>query len=167
MSWDLADNTRPSFVLHPERPRLLLVGADAGIAATIALAESLRGTTTSSAGWKPLVLLGSDQPFPFRPRPSSIIVAGIPPEVIACMPLLEEWGVPCRLASHSGLPGCFDGPVTALADVWLASLGADELGEAELFACGPEALVEATRGIAAHYAIAHQAAQNALPARNS
>jgi len=159
MSWGHADKPGPPFVLHPKRPRLLLIGADAGIAPTIALAEGLRGALGSAGpagsgaptAWKPLVLLGSDQPFPFRARPSSIIVAGIPTGVIACMPLLEEWGVPCRLASHVDLPGCFEGPVTALADAWLASLGPTELREVEIFVYGPAALLEATRDLAARY----------------
>lgn len=149
MSRDIGEPRQP-FALHPERPRSLLIGAEAGITPTIALAESLHGSLMS-AGWKPLVLLGSDPPFPFRPRPSSIIVAGIPAGVIACMPDLEQRGVPCRLASHADLPGCFDGPVTALADTWLASLGAVELGEVEIFVCGPAALLKATRELAARY----------------
>jgi dihydroorotate dehydrogenase electron transfer subunit len=128
------------------------------MASGIALAESLRGRLSAIAGWKPLILLGSEQPFPFRPRPSNIIVAGIPPSVIACMPLLEEWDVPCRLATHAGLPGCFDGPVTALANAWLASLGPAELREVEIFAAGPAALLEATRGLAARYRVPCQTA---------
>src|ERR1700722_18226857 len=60
---------------------------------------------------RPLVLLGSDTSFPFRPRPSVIIVPGIPTGVIACMPLLEEWGIASRLASTLDLPGCFEGAV--------------------------------------------------------
>src|SRR5581483_6389509 len=93
----------PSFALHAARPRVLLIGEDAGIGPVISLAERLRGELASadygrgsppaagstSAGprWKPLVLLGSEQPFPFRARPSAVIVAGIPREVIGCMPL--------------------------------------------------------------------------------
>lgn len=155
MSSDRVDREQ-SFVLHSERPRALLIGADGGIGPMIALAETLC-KAPASVGWKPLVLLGSDRPFPFRPRPSSIIVAGIPTDVIACMSLLEEWGVPCRLASHANLPGCFDGPVTALADAWLASLGPRELTQVEIFACGPAGLLAGTRELAARYAIAYQA----------
>jgi hypothetical protein len=108
---------------------------------------------SSGAGWKPLVLLGSDQPFPFRARPSTIIVAGIPPDVIACMPLLEQWGIPCRLASHSGFPGCFEGSVAALADVWLTSLGPLELSEVEIFASGPPGVLDMAGVLAARYAV--------------
>src|ERR1700730_14878217 len=93
--------------------------------------------TTAAAPFKPLVLLGSDTPFPFRPRPSVIVVPGIPTGVIACMPLLEEWGIASRLASTADLPGCFDGTVTDLADAWLSSLSPTDISEVEVFACGP------------------------------
>jgi dihydroorotate dehydrogenase electron transfer subunit len=104
------------------------------------------------------VLLGSDEPFPFRARPSSVIVSGIPTAVIACMPLLETWGIPCRLASRADFPGCFDGPVTALADAWLASLGPPELNEVEIFASGPEAMLVSARHLAARYGVPYQQA---------
>jgi dihydroorotate dehydrogenase electron transfer subunit len=52
------------------------------------------------------------------------------------MPLLEEWGIASRLASPLGLPGCFDGPVTALADLWLGSLEPAERAEVEIVTYG-------------------------------
>jgi dihydroorotate dehydrogenase electron transfer subunit len=182
MSWDRAGSSRPDpsdkreanhvegepqpFTVHTERPRLLLIGEDAGIGPMISLAERLRGNLASSGGrWKPLVLMGSETPFPFRPRPSSIIVAGIPGSVIACMPLLEEWGIPSRLASNADLPGCFDGVVTQLADAWLASLGPAELGEVEIFACGPAPMLEATRALAGRFAVACQTSLEEFLAR--
>ena len=69
--------------------------------------------------------MGSEMPVPVpRPPLGHLIVAGMPAASIACMPLLEEWGVPSRLASRAGFPGCFEGFVTELADAWLASLAA-------------------------------------------
>jgi dihydroorotate dehydrogenase electron transfer subunit len=138
--------------LHAERPRALLIGSEAGIGPTIAAAERLRG----ASGWKPLVLLGSEGPFPFRVRPSSVIVAGIPADVIACMPLVEDWDIPCRLASQSDFPGCFVGPVNALADAWLASLGPTELNEVEIFACGSASMLEALHELAVRYGVPYQ-----------
>ena len=77
------------------------------------LADRLRGRT--DAQWQPLVLLWSETPFPFRIRPSQIVVPGIPDGTIACMPMMDEWGIPSRLASRAEFPGCFDGAVTQLA----------------------------------------------------
>ena len=64
------------FTLHPERPRALLIGAGYGIPPMVFLADRLRGRT--DAHWQPLVLLSSETPFPFRIRPSQIVVPGIP-----------------------------------------------------------------------------------------
>lgn len=136
------------FKVHAERPRTLLIGGGVGIPPMVFLADSLR-----TESWKPLVLMGSEIPFPFRTRPSSIIVPGMPVGAIACMPLLEEWGVPSRLATKSDFPGCFDGFVTGLADAWLASLGPSELAEVEIFACGPTPMLHATVQVARRYSV--------------
>jgi len=139
------------FSAHPERPRALLIGGGVGIPPMVFLAERLQQAAAAGAGvaWKPLVLMGSEIPFPFRTRPSRIIVPGIPEGTIAAMPLLDEWGVPSRLASGADFPGCF----TALADRWLASLGAKQLAEVEIFACGPTPMLQATARLAKRYAV--------------
>jgi dihydroorotate dehydrogenase electron transfer subunit len=144
------------FSAHPERPRTLLVGGGVGIPPMVFLAERLHQAALAPgavSAWKPLVLMGSEIPFPFRPRPSRLIVPGIPAGTIACMPLLEEWGVPSRLASRADLPGCFPGFVTELAAEWLASLGSRELAEVEIFACGPTPMLEASAQLARRYAV--------------
>ena len=141
-------------MLHRSRPRPLLIGAGAGIGPTLFVAERLRELAVP---WRPLVLLGSTGlPFPFRPRPSVIVVPGSPTGVIACMPLLEEWGVASRLASTLDLPGCFEGPVIALADTWLSSLSPAELAEVEIFPNGPDPIVPEALELAARYGIACQ-----------
>ena len=144
------------FSAHPERPRALLVGGGVGIPPMVFLAERLHEAARgegAAVAWKPLVLMGSEVPFPFRTRPSTLIVPGIPAGTIAAMPLLEEWGVPSRLASRSDFPGCFPGFVTQLADAWLKSLGPKELGEVEIFACGPTPMLEVTTQLARRYGV--------------
>jgi dihydroorotate dehydrogenase electron transfer subunit len=137
-----------------ERPRALLLGGGVGIPPMIFLAERMYADNQQGrAAWKPLVLMGSEVPFPFRARPSTLIVAGIPADSIACMPLLEEWGVPSRLASRSDFPGCFSGFVTELADAWLASLSAAELAEVEMFSCGPTPMLKASAALARRYGV--------------
>jgi dihydroorotate dehydrogenase electron transfer subunit len=137
------------FSAHPARPRTLLLGGGVGIPPMVFLAERLR--EPRGGAWKPLVLMGSEVPFAFRTRPSALIVPGIPAGSIACMPLLEEWGVPCRLASRADLPGCFPGLVTELADAWLASLSAAELAAVEIFSCGPTPMLKASAALARRY----------------
>ena len=139
------------FTLHRERPRTLLIGGGVGIPPMIFLAERMHART--DADWSPLVLMGSEIPFPFRTRPSRIVVGGIPDGVIASMPLLEEWGVASRLASRSDFPGCFDGFVTELAGEWLAKLAAAELSRIEIFACGPTAMLAATAKLARRFGV--------------
>jgi dihydroorotate dehydrogenase electron transfer subunit len=141
---------RPS----PARPRTLLVGGGVGIPPMVFLAESLQARR--DADWQPLVLMGSEIPLPFRARPSTIVVKGVPPEAIACMPLLDDWGVPSRLATLAGFPGCFDGYVTDLAAAWLSSLDATALAEVELFACGPTPMLQATARVARRFGVPAQ-----------
>jgi dihydroorotate dehydrogenase electron transfer subunit len=139
------------------RPRRLLIGEGAGIGPTLFLAEQMRAKDAVPAALgTPLVLLGSDTPFPFRPRPSVIVVPGIPTGVIACMPLLEEWGIASRLASTADLPGCFEGTVTDLADAWLSSLSPTDLSEVEVFACGPAPMLETTATVARRHNVPYQ-----------
>ena len=139
------------FVPHPERPRTLLLGGGVGIPPMVFLAERLRDAP--GAQWKPLVLMGSEVPFPFRTRPSALIVPGIPTGTIACMPLLEEWGIPTRLASLADFPGCFSGFVTALAEAWLTSLSPAELAQVEVFSCGPTPMLEASAKLARRFGV--------------
>jgi dihydroorotate dehydrogenase electron transfer subunit len=139
------------FVPHRERPRTLLVGGGVGIPPMVFLAERLREDTGTP--WKPLVLMGSEIPFPFRARPSTILVPGMPDGVIACMPLLDEWGIPSRLTSLAGYAGCHEGYVTELAATWLASLDRAALSEVELFACGPTPMLKAAAAVARKFGI--------------
>jgi len=138
------------FTPDPARPRCLLIGGGVGIPPMIFLAEALRDRGTT---FKPLVLMGSEIPFPFRTRPSTILVPGITAGAIACMPLLDDWGIPSRLASLAGYPGCYEGYVTALADEWLATLDAAALGEITIFACGPTPMLEATAAVARRHGV--------------
>jgi dihydroorotate dehydrogenase electron transfer subunit len=134
------------FMAHPERPRPLLIGGGVGIPPMVFLAESLRAD--KRAAWQPLVFMGSEVPFPFRTRPSTIIVPGMPAGTIACMPLLEEWNIASRLASRREFPGCYPGFVTELADAWLGTLKSAELADIEIFSCGPTAMLKVVAGLA-------------------
>ena len=142
------------FVPSAARPRTLLVGGGVGIPPMVFLAESLK--SRRDAPWQPLVLMGSEIPFPFRTRPSTIVVPGMPDGTIACMPLLDDWGVPSRLATLAGYPGCYDGYVTDLAAAWLGSLDAATLAEVEVFACGPTPMLKAVAQVVRRFGVPAQ-----------
>lgn len=132
------------FAVDSRRP--LLIGGGVGMPPMIAIAESLKGSDQ-----QPFVILGSEVPFPFQPRPSQIVVPGMPDGVIGAMPLLEDWGIPSRLASLQGYPGCFDGYVTELARHWLNALDPAARAEVVLYSCGPHPMLEAVVKLAREF----------------
>jgi dihydroorotate dehydrogenase electron transfer subunit len=137
------------FTVRRDRPRPLLLGGGVGIPPMVFLADQVR--VRDGEGFRPLAILGSELPFPFRSRPSTILVPGMPDGVIACMPLLDEWGVPSRLTSRSGFPGCYDGYVTDLARIWLLQLDPGVRNEVEIFACGPTPMLRAVTALAREF----------------
>jgi dihydroorotate dehydrogenase electron transfer subunit len=141
------------FRASPARRRPLLIGGGVGIPPMVFLADRLRALGAETT---PLVLMGSEVPFPFRPRPSQIMVSGIPQGVIACMPLMEDWGIASRLASLEGFAGCFQGYVTELARTWIESTAARERDKLEIFACGPTPMLKATQALAGSFGLPSQ-----------
>lgn len=136
------------FKLEGYRKLPLLIGGGVGIPPMVFLAEHMH---KSFPGVRPLVILGSEIPFPFPSRPSQIILKDLPADVIASMPLLDDWGIACRLTSLQGYPGCYSGYVTDLARVWLDALGPEQKSMVEIFACGPTAMLKATSQLAQEY----------------
>lgn len=135
------------FSPDPQRPRTLLLGGGVGMPPMIFLAEHLK----QRGEFNPLVLLGSEVPFPFTLRPSRIMVPGIPDGVIGGMPLLDDWGVPSRLASLQGYAGCFEGYITDLAGSWLDALNETQRQQVSIFACGPQPMLAAVAKLAKTY----------------
>ena len=135
------------FSPSPERPCRLLLGGGVGIPPIVFLAERL-------AASRPVVLMGSEVPFPFDLRPSSIPEAGLPAG--AALGCLEAAGVPSRTASRAGLRGCFDGLVTDLARGWLGVRSSRE--RVELFACGPEPMLRAVAELGREFGVPSQLA---------
>lgn len=139
------------FAPHDGRPRVLMIGGGVGIPPVVFQAEALAAARDSR--WRPLVLMGSELPFPFDPATSRHAVGGLPAEVTAAMPLMERLGIPSRLASLSGFAGCYRGFVTALAEAWLGSLTAPERAEVEILACGPHSMLVAVAALARRHGL--------------
>lgn len=132
------------FEIKEKRP--LLIGGGVGMPPMIFIAEALKNSEK-----KPFVVLGSEVPFPFDPRPSQFILKGLPDGVIAAMPLLEDWGIPSRLASLQGYAGCHQGYVTDLSRHWLDGLSDEERNEVGIYSCGPHPMLEAVVTLAREY----------------
>ena len=128
-----------------ERPNTLLIGGGVGIPPMIFLAEYL---VQDDGDWHPVVLMGSEISFPFELQKSAIECDWLPTNTNSAMPLLEQWGIPSRLASLSEFNGCHRGYVTNLAEKWLTSLSADEIAKTTIFACGPTAMLKAVAELA-------------------
>jgi dihydroorotate dehydrogenase electron transfer subunit len=142
------------FALDPVRPRVLALGGGVGIPPMIFLADEIR----SREEYEPLVLMGSEVPFPFELVPSRLEVAGVAREATNAVALLERWGVPSRLASNAGLPGCHRGYVTDLARGWLAALSSSARAEVQMFGCGPTPMLAAVAKLAREFALPCQLA---------
>ena len=133
----------------PGRPRSLLLGGGVGIPPIVFLADRLRYERSATV----FVVMGSEVPFPFETQASDIPAPGIDGDTNATMPLLEQWGIPARLASGAGFPGCHRGYVTDLARIWLDALDEDARGEVAVYACGPVPMLEACVDLAREYAL--------------
>jgi dihydroorotate dehydrogenase electron transfer subunit len=137
------------FRLHAERSRPLLIGGGVGMPPMVFIAQTLAG----NADFRPLVILGSEVPFPFQPQPSSLLMPEMPDGVIASMPLLDDWHIPSRLASQQGFPGCHEGYVTDLARHWLRTLPPEALAQVEIFSCGPHPMLESVARLADEFGL--------------
>jgi dihydroorotate dehydrogenase electron transfer subunit len=137
-----------------KRPRKLMIGGGVGMPPMVFLAEQLHRTGVSLDG--SLVLMGSEVPFPFEQLSSAITVEGISTSATDGMPELESLGIASRLASLQNYKGCYQGYVTNLAAEWLGTLSPASLKEVEIFACGPEPMLEAAAKVAAEFSVACQ-----------
>jgi dihydroorotate dehydrogenase electron transfer subunit len=118
------------------------------------LAEKVR----DDRSLKPLVMMGSEVPFPFELAESKLPVPGIGKTATHAVVLLEQWGVPSRLASNAGLAGAHRGYLTDLARDALAAMPAVALAETQVFACGPTPMLKAVAKLAREFDLPCQVA---------
>jgi dihydroorotate dehydrogenase electron transfer subunit len=137
-----------------ERPHVLAIGGGVGIPPLVFLAEELR----NRADYDPVILMGSEIPFPFELQLSALDVALKAPGTSHGLRLLEQWGIPSRLASNAGLPGTFSGYVTELARALLAARSENSLRATQIVACGPEPMLCAVAKLAASLSLPCQVA---------
>ena len=136
----------------------ILIGGGAGMPPMIAIAQQIR----SDDYYHPFVILGSEVPFPFTAVPSEIKIPFHGPS--HTMPLLEDWGITCRLASMQGFDGVYKGYVTELARKYLDALSIKELSQVEIYSCGPHPMLEAVAELAKEYELPCQVSLEAFMA---
>jgi dihydroorotate dehydrogenase electron transfer subunit len=142
------------FTVDAAKPRLLALGGGVGIPPMIFLAEQIR----ADRRLRPLVLMGSEVPFPFELVESKLDVAGAGKAATHAVALLEQWGVPSRLASNAGLAGAHRGYITDLALDALQAMTEAERAEAQVFACGPTPMLKAVAKLARDFDLPCQVA---------
>ncbi len=138
-----------SFTLSPTTKRPLLLGGGVGIPPILFYAEQLK----KQSHLTPMVIMGSEIPFPFKTQPSKLIVNGMPSHVIAAMTLLEDLNIPSRLTSKQGYSGCFDGYIHELAKLWLQELSDQQRSEVEIFTCGPTLMLKAVAELSRDFSL--------------
>jgi dihydroorotate dehydrogenase electron transfer subunit len=144
---DLLGPIGRGFALDIDRTRILALGGGVGIPPMIFVADWVR----TNARFEPLVLMGSEVPFPFTTVEARVAAGPQPAQARDAVALLEDWGVPSRLASKAGLAGSFDGYVTDLARHGLAHSSAEQLAATQILACGPEPMLRASANLAAEF----------------
>ena len=127
----------------------LLLGGGVGIPPIVFFAEQLKKHHAIT----PMVIMGSEIPFPFKVQPSTKLIAGMPQDAIAAMALLEDLSIPSRLTSKQNYTGCYDGYIHELAKLWLDEMDAESRGTVEIFACGPTAMLRAVAKLSRSYAL--------------
>ena len=95
------------FSADSERNIAVMIGGGVGIPPLVFLAERV-----AAGDWpdtEAVAFFGSELEFPFDLVDAARDVPGMPGNATASLAQLESWSVPCRLATLSGFPGCFDG----------------------------------------------------------
>ncbi len=138
------------FELHSDKPRPLLIGGGVGLPPMVFIADTI---AQFKKQFNPFVIMGSEVPFPFTLTTSELEISGIPANVTATMPLLEDWKIATRLCSMQNYSGCYQGYVTELARLWLESLTTQQRSEVEILSCGPTAMLAAVAKLAKEFEI--------------
>ena len=138
-----------SFAPTDDSKRPLLLGGGVGIPPILFFAEQLK----KKHNVVPMVIMGSEIPFPFKVQPSKIIIDSMPNDTIASMALLEDLDIPSRLTSKQNYSGCYDGYIHELASLWLNNLSEQERSNIEIFACGPTVMLKAVAKLSQQFSL--------------
>ena len=130
----------------------LLLGGGVGIPPIVFFAETLKQQTNLS----PLVIMGSEIPFPFATEKSTHTITGLSEETNAVMSELQAQSIDSRLCSKQGYSGFYNGYIHELAECWVKQLTHEQLAQIEVFACGPEPMLKAVAKFSQQYDLSCQ-----------
>lgn len=136
------------FELKATHSKALLLGGGVGIPPMVSLSEEIKNQHPTI---EPLVLMGSEVPFPFTRTASALMVKGLADNISDGLPLLESWGIPSRLASLQGYSGVYQGYITDLARDWLKALTQVEREQVAIYSCGPTPMLKAVSELAKEF----------------
>ena len=143
-----------NFMPHPQRPEVLLLGGGVGIPPILFLAEQIK----RDSRYKPLAMIGSEVPLPFKLVSSRFQIAEINPDYHLGITELETLGVPSRLACGRKKQGCFNGYIDAFVQSYLEKVAPRRLNFIEIFACGPEPMLKSIAKLSADFKLPCQLA---------
>ena len=126
----------------------VFIGGGVGIPPVLFLAEYIKKNNPEMT---PYAFFGSEIPFPFETVQSEISIEGLEESNFATIKDMEAKQIPCRLASLANFKGCYHGYVTELVDTWLSQLNPSEKEKIVVYACGPEAMLEAAAKLARNH----------------
>ena len=138
------------FSIDPQRSRPLLLGGGVGIPPMLFLAENLHSRLNEL---NPLMIMGSEVPFPFELSRADTELPGIPAEINTSLAMVEHWGIPSRLSSLQDYPGCFRGYITDLARAWIEALPVNNREQVAVYACGPTPMLKAVAKLADEFSL--------------
>jgi hypothetical protein len=116
----------------PARAHIVLVSAEGALACSVFAASRLR----LQPHYALTVFAQFDQPTPFKPVPSQILMPACPSGVIAAVPLLDSWNIPSRLAGSPEQSGFYHGAVDGLLAAWWQRLDKEEQLRVQMFGFG-------------------------------
>lgn len=99
----------------PAEKTLCFLVAESALAQAFYLGKSLQNEFSM------VMILESQAGFPFAVKPAQFMFEDLPDEAVSMIgacPLLEDWGIPNRLCSPVGTPGCFDGDLKTFKSLW-------------------------------------------------
>ena len=145
------DNTA-GFKRPPQGSTAIFIADDEGLSPLLCMIDHIRRESSIT----PVLFLETETHFSFNPVPSRLFSQALPPEAIAAIPLLEDWGILSRLAHHDGFPGCYEGSAVSLTEYYLEQISPNNSNSVTIYASGVLSLLTSAALLAQKFQLACQ-----------